>query len=463
MPMGVGTGGFAGHPLAEGTWAQGQLGPIVPVIDPAYAQVGAGELLQPAARAGVIYRDIPLVTISTSWGVQDVRAALQDLIGGLFDRPSQLVDAIQGDDRVQATMGSRTGGLLGRPVKFTAADDSDEAHECLSAWKDVWPTLSAEPVLGELERWGIMLGHGPAQLAWDTSEEIWVPHLRIFHPRFTYYHWTLRRHIAMTMDGQVAIEPGDGHWVMHCPYSDYRGWIHGAVRALAQPWLVRQFALRDWARWSERHGMPIYLAKTPAAGDPAQIASFTASMRSLGQESVVQLPQGVESQFSYDLDLLEATDAGWQGFQQLINQCDMSIVLTLLFQNLTTEMKEGSFAAARVHADVRQSALEADARALSHTIYTQIARPFAAYNFGNADLAPRTDWDVTPVEDNLQLATTLDKLADAVLKMGKGGKGIENLGALFERFNVPLHDSDIKDITPIASSGGAGDGGGFGV
>ena len=89
MPMGVGTGGFAGHPLAEGTWAQGQLGPIVPVIDPAYAQVGAGELLQPAARAGVIYRDIPLVTISTSWGVQDVRAALQDLIGGLFDRPSQ--------------------------------------------------------------------------------------------------------------------------------------------------------------------------------------------------------------------------------------------------------------------------------------------------------------------------------------------------------------------------------------
>jgi hypothetical protein len=42
-----------------------------------------------------------------------VRAALEQLVQGLFELPAQLCDSIVGDDRVQATMGSRTGGLLG--------------------------------------------------------------------------------------------------------------------------------------------------------------------------------------------------------------------------------------------------------------------------------------------------------------------------------------------------------------
>ena len=450
---------WSGHQLGPGGWAQRSLGPVVPGADPAYAQTPAGDIIQGRTSAGVIYREIPMVTVSTSWGVPEVRGALQQLVAGLFDQPAQLIDAIVGDDRVQATMGSRTGGLLGRAVKFAVANDTDEARACLGAWQDIWPTLGTEASMSELEQWAIMLGLGPAQLVWDTSTDVWSPHVRPWHPRYSYYHWTMRRYIAMTLDGQVAIEPGDGHWLLHCPHGEYRGWMRGSVRALAQPWLVRQFALRDWARWSERHGMPIYLAKTPAAGDPVQIAAFANSMRSLGQESVVQLPQGVEQQFSYDLGLLEAKDAGWQGFQQLINQCDMSIVLALMYQNLTTEMTEGSFAAARVHADVRQSALEADARSLSHTIYTQIARPFAAYNFGDPDLAPRTTWDVTPVEDNLNLAVTLDKIGDAVFKFARGGVGIKDLGTIFQRLNLPIHSDDIEKITPI--QGGSGGGGGF--
>ena len=414
---------------------------------------GGQEWVEPKmAQAGVVWREIPLTTISTSWGVASVRQALTSLVTGLFDWPAQLWDSIIGDDRVQATIGSRTGGLLGRPVKFEASD-LDADHQVFDAWQQAWPTIAAEPIMSELQRWTIGMGFGIAQIMWDTTQPVWVPHVRPWHPRYSYYHWMMRRYIAITMDGQVPVIPGDGKWILHAPHGDYRGWMRGSVRAIAQPWLVRQFALRDWARWSERHGMPIYLAKIPAAGDPVAADAFAKSLATLGQESVVKLPQGVEAQFSYDMDLLEAKDPGWQGFQQLINQCDMSIVLTLMYQNLTTEMKEGSFAAARVHADIRQSALEADARALSHTIYQQLARPFAAYNFGDPNLAPRTDWDVTPVEDSLAQANTLDRVADAILKMGKGGKGIKHLGELFERFNIPLTDKDIEEIAPIASGG----------
>ena len=81
---------FEGHPLT-GPFAQRSLGPVVPPVDPAYA-ASAPEVQR--SRAGVIYRDIPLVTMATSWGVADVRAALEQLVQGLFELPAQLCDSI---------------------------------------------------------------------------------------------------------------------------------------------------------------------------------------------------------------------------------------------------------------------------------------------------------------------------------------------------------------------------------
>lgn len=405
------------------------------------------------ARATVIHREVPLVTIATSWTVDSVRKALSDITQGIFDQPAQLVDAIVGDDRVQATLGSRTGGLFGRPLRHRRSRlpgvDEKLADECLEAWKRIWPATMTEPVLSEVQQWGVMLGFCPGQILWDTSDDdLWVPYLRTFHPKYTYYQFTLRQLIATTLDGQVAITPGDGHWFLHAPHGDYRGWMRGAVRSVAQPWLIRNLAYRDWARLSERHGFPIFLARTPAAGDPKQIDAFRSELATLGQESVLELPQGVDKTFSYDLDLLEAGASDGQVFDMLIRRCEMSIVLALLFQNLTTEVKEGSLAAAREHGDVRQSALLADARALSHTIYTQIARPFAAINFGDPDLAPTSEWDIEPYEDKAAVADIVAKLATAAQQFAAGGYQMRGLTRLCRELGVQVSFKKVDPITP---------------
>jgi len=406
------------------------------------------------AQAQAVTREIPLVTIATGWDVTATRAAYNDLVIGLFDRPAQLVDSIVGDSRVQAAMASRTGGILGRPVDFLLPRryrDSDLARECRDAFVDAWPTMAAEPILGELQQWATMLGFGPAQILWDTGGEYAIPHMRPWHPRYTYYHWIFRCYVAITMDGQTPILPGDGHWVLHAPHGEYRGWMRGAVRAIAPWWLARNYALRDWARYSERHGLPMIRAKSPAAGDPVLQARWRASLATLGQETVLHLPQGVTPGTNYEVDLLEASDASWEGFQKLITQCDTEITLALLAQNLTTEVKEGSFAAARVHADVRQSLLESDARALAGTIYMQLARPFAAMNFGNADLAPRVIWNVQPYEDNLTAVQTLMQFAQAIFALRNAGKAPRDLEKLAKDFGLDL--GELLDVAPPAPGG----------
>jgi len=351
------------------------------------------------ADARIIYRQIPITTIQTDWTVAQTRMALNQHVQGIFDQSAQLVDAIVGDDRIQATLGSRTGGLFGRPVRFKPANDSSAAREVCDAWSEDWDRIMPEPTLRGMGEWTTMMGFMAGPLTWDTTGDRWVPMLAPWHPRYSFYLPQIFSYVATTQDGLVAIKGGTGKWFLHAPHGEYRGWMRGAVRPTAQPWLIRNMTYRDWARYSERHGMPILRAYTPAAGDPQQRERFVSTVANIGQETAVMLPKGVDEQYSFDLDYLEASDQSWQAFPGLIDRCDMSIVLAILFQNLTTEVKEGSFAAARVHGDVRQSALASDNNGYRLSIRNNIARPYAAFNFGDPELAPWTDWDLEPIED----------------------------------------------------------------
>lgn len=430
--------------------------PIQPATDDPAWQPPRDPLRE--ARAGVIAREIPVITTQTHWAWNEVRAALDDLRVGIFDRPAQLAEAILWDGRVQAAMGSRTGGLLGRPVKIEPADNarvrgSRAAREVADAWQDVWPSIARESSMAQLHRWGVMM-FGLAQLVWDTSVTPWVPHLVPFHPRYTYYQFVFRKLIAITLDGQMPVTPGDGHWVLHAPYGEHRGWMSAAMPALAQPWIQRNFAYRDAARYCERHGFPMLRAKVPAAADPRQIATLRNALVNIGQESVLELPQGVDGANGYDVDYLEPGSTTWEVFGDAIRLCDADITLALLGQNLTTEVKEGSFAAARVHGDVRQAFIEFDNRAMSQTIYSQIARPFAALNFGDADLAPWTSRDIMPYEDNATLAQTFSSFAAAVLALRNAGVKLEDPAALAWQMGVRLSIAkpNATEPTQVAAS-----------
>ena len=368
-----------------------------------------------------VFRDLPLVTIQNSWGVPDVRGALSSHMLGIFESSAQLWDAILGDDRVTATLGSRCSGLFGREEIFKPGNDSAAAKEVLDAWVKWWPRLTSQASLVQTHVYGIGMGFSPAQLIWDTTGPVWGPYIQPWHPRYTYYHWSLRKFIALSQDGSLPIVPGDGKWLLHAPFGDYRGWVRGTIRAVAEPWLLRHFAFRDMARFSEVHGIPTRVGWTPAAADPGERSNFEQQLSKLGSETTMLIPRGVDKDLGYGYELVEARDTAWEIFPGLIDRCDMAIVLALLFQNLTTEVKGGSFAATSAHMDIRQSGIQADNAAWKHTLHSQVARPFAFLNFGDPDLAPTTEWDVSPREDYAANADQFAKFGTALELMAKAG------------------------------------------
>ena len=365
--------------------------------DPAFTQFDPLKQAGRKAVASIVYREIPFINLQAVWSVQAVRQALSSNLNGIFELVAQLWESIRGDDRVTATLGSRSAGLFGREVRHTPANDSKAAKEVCDAWAEDWPGFAGGPGLRTINEYKVGLGWAPAQLVWDTTAR-WKPKANFWNNRYVYWHWGLRRYIALTMDGQMPIEPGDGKWLLHSGYDPYRAWIFGAVRAVAEPWLLRHYAFRDMARYSEVHGLPIRVAETPASADATERSQYAAQVAALGSETTLLLGKGVDEQNSYGFKLVEAKDPAWEVFSALIGQCDMAITLALQFQNLTTEVKTGSYAAVAGHMDIRQNGIQSDNAEWKYTLHNQVIRPYALFNFGDPDLAPTTEWDVTPLD-----------------------------------------------------------------
>lgn len=391
------------------------------------------------ARASDVFRDLPISPLEVDWTPSDIRGALTEHALGMFTHSALLIDAIIGDDRVQSALGSRIGALTGLE-EIIDPSPHDAGGECAAAWKEAWKKCHAPIDQGDVidvaRRDELMAGLHVSELVWDTSGEIWQPYLKPWHLQHVYFDLGRRCLIALTEDGPVEIVPGDGRWFVHASGGIYRGYLNGLVRALALPWLLRCLARRDWARYSERHGMPLIKAMVPAVADSDDKKRFENDLVTMGTEAVVVLPQGLDGE-GFDVDLLEAASQSWEGFDRLILRSENAITIAVQWQNLTTEVKEGSQAAARVHGDVKQTAVVKDDRTWADDVENQIARPFALWNYGDARRAPRTRRDVEVLEDQAAKLDCLEKFGRAVAALRQAGESVD-VPALAKAYRIKL-------------------------
>jgi hypothetical protein len=408
----------------------------------------------------IVYRDIPDISVQHNWDPPSIVFALRASFQGQFDLPGQLCDSILGDDRVQATLGSRIGGLFGREVHFRPANDSAAAKEVLDAYAEMWPRFYNDEHFVEIAAYRIMMRVAPAQIVWDTSRPVWEPRLRPFAPRFTYYNFYARKFVALTQDGAFAIEPGDGKWFF---FGAYRSWLRGAQRAVAEPWLARHYARRDWAWYSEVHGMPKNLLFVPAASSQIDRDRFVAQVKNMGSRATLMMARGAgDKGQDYGYELSEAKDNSWEGFGGLMGECDTAIVLAINFQNLTTEVEGGgSYAAVKQHGDeMERSAYQSDDKAWSTALHFQIARPFAEINFGDPDLAPWVDWGVELEQQAARMSKSFQEWGTALEVLARAGIKFDDQAELrkfaAERFNLRGLPSFSIGDPPVGKGGGGG-------
>lgn len=428
--------------------------------------------------------ELPII-VQNNWdSYTQIAEAIDDLtVAGNYLSASLLTQALFSDDRVSACLNTRINAIFGLPMLFRYpgqdSNDDDVTPEALELktlirdvveeeWEEIMPGAAAR----EWDRWGVMMNLGLGELVWkwhETDQDVMpfglqLPVFKVWNTQFCYWRWDTRSFWVNHTGGTAEIHPGDGHWVLLCPFGHNHGWLYGLVNSLGWLYLDRIFNQRNWARWNEKFGLGVMLGDVPADANDNDKASFMAAVQNMPHEATVMTPV-TEKGNKFDLRMVK-TDGGtgWESFLNRKRSIDTDIAVCLLGQNLSTEISQGggggggSRAAAKVHNDIREDILKADVEILATTIRTQILTPLVERNWGWAiaemglkvsDFVPEVTWQIEPPEDKQQDTEAIQALAQALPVLSAAGADV---AALLERFDIPMVEGKRNRTKPPPDS-----------
>jgi phage gp29-like protein len=394
-----------------------------------------------------VARELPINLTVELDRVEQVKNAIRMLDQGLLRDASLLVDQMMKDDRIYGDLNTLTSGILSSPVHCEPAREMRAAKKIAEALESQWDMMYPTDQLADLVRWGTMIGIGIAENIFDVANDGLIasselrPRLKTWHPQFAFYQWSTESYWLNTADQGLIELPktdenlySDGHWVVFTPYGYKHGFRRAMVRALAQPWLIRQWTYRDWARYSEVHGLPIRKAFTPAQADLQKRKKFIRDVANLGAEAAIECPTNADGQ-KFDIGLEEAKGDSVDAFDKLIGRCEKSISICILGQDSSDRAQGGSLAQAKEN--IRIDHLLSLSESLAETLQHQSVSWWAKHNLvGGERLCPLVSFDVAPPEDELAEASALSAVAQALSTFALSGAPVD-VRAILDAHGIP--------------------------
>jgi hypothetical protein len=231
----------------------------------------------------------------------------------------------------------------------------------------------------------------------------------------------------------------------------------GLLKKLYFPVKMKNAGLKFWFRFLERFGSPWAIAKT--SFDPDKLASEVQAMLS-GDSAVIDAEE--------ELTLIQPTSN--VDFTKLPNYLDNQISKAILGANLTSDVKEGSYAAAKTHNEIREDLASNDAKILIFVMNKTISY-FKEINGFNGELyaklydedAPnieratrdKTLYDMGFIPTKKYITSTYNIELDEDDQISKKDKSLKankvNLTALkgslkaLDRFDKATDEMDVED------------------
>lgn len=301
------------------------------------------------------------------------------------------------------------------------ADFCREVIDSIEDWDEI--------ILDMLD--AIPKGYSMLELLWDTSGKEARPRdIKWVHPKKVTFWNSLTPRVLTEEEPVQGIDPPPFKFVYH-RYKARSGYDTraGILRVCAWMYLFKNYGIKDWLVFCEIYGMPLRVGKYEPGASSDDKKALLAAVQSLGSDVA-----GIISK-STEIEFIEAQKTGSLNvYESLTNFCDNQASKAILGQTLTSESGgskgQGSYSLGKVHAEVRQDLVEADAKALGKTITKQLLRPLVGFNFGWDVPVPRFKLLYEPPEDLKEFAGIYKTLREIGLDYSQ-----EHVS---ERFKVPM-------------------------
>ena len=290
------------------------------------------------------------------------------------------------------------------------------------------------------------IGHGYSgiELGWARNAEgLWYPDRVEHRPPSWFTCADTDRNTLLLRDNSrdqgAPLQPFG--WIVH-QHKSRAGYIArtGLFRALAWPYLYKNYSVRDLAEFLEIYGLPIRIGKYPAGADANAKRDLLKAVLSLGHHAAGIIPDNM----AVELATVSGNGNG-ASFQVMIDWCEAAQSKAILGGTLTSQTgANGNRSLGDVHNEVRLDIRDDDATQLDNTLTAHLVYPMAMLNGWFADNRCPAFVSDTQEPDDLML------LADALPKLASAGARIP-LSYVNRKLKIPEPEGD----EPILTVGGS--------
>lgn len=200
------------------------------------------------------------------------------------------------------------------------------------------------------------------------------------------------------------------------------------------PITFKRGGIKFWVIFAEKYGMPYMVGKHPRGTSKEETEKLADLLEQMVQDAVAVIPD------DSSVEIMEAggKSSSSQIYRDLIDYCNSEIAIAILGQNLSTEVKEGSYAAAQSHMYVRKDLIDTDKKMIEKT-FNALIKWIYKLNFADGDMPQFTMYEEEDVDKDL--AERDEKLTNSMQKSGL------RLSKRYYQKAYGLEDEDIEADT----------------
>ncbi len=170
-------------------------------------------------------------------------------------------------------------------------------------------------------------------------------------------------------------------------------------------WFFKKAMIKFWAQYAENFGDPTKIGKYPA-GDKNTKDMLLDALRETARAASIVIPDNAQIDF---IKVAEKPEV-YESFIKLLNS---EIAITITGATLTSDIGDkGSYAAAKVHQEVRDDLIQMDAEMVMGVVNNQLIRYLVGFNYGWDAPLPyfQINYKRTNVDEELKIDEGLNKM-----------------------------------------------------
>jgi phage gp29-like protein len=303
--------------------------------------------------------------------------------------------------------------------------------------EDVFKNLDLEHIIPEILN-APLYGYQALEVIWENTGNYILPKSVIGKPQEWFVFGEdndLRLRTKSNYNGEPVPER-KFLLVQHEPtYKNPYGFP--ALSRCFWPVTFKRGGMKFWVMFTEKYGMPFLIGKQPRGTGQQETDRFADQLEAMVQDAIAVIPDDSSLEI-----MVSEGKASADIYSKLLEFCKAEVSIALLGQNLTTEVKGGSYAAAESHMQVRKDIIDSDKKLVEKAL-NQLIKWIYELNFNSSYMSDSSYpvfsmWEEEDVDKDL--AERDEKLTSSMEKSGL------RLSRKYYQKSYGLEDEDIETV-----------------